>query len=326
MKPRFEIKTGSKDITDAIASRLIRLSIRDESNLRSDSMCLELADEPPIAWPSEGQQFEVAIGYETSLVSMGTYAAKHIGVSASPQRVLKIEASALEQAASLKSQREQSWEDTTLGEIVSEVARRNGLKPAVIGELQSISIPHEAQTESDVQFLNRLGRRYDLIVKVSERFLMVSPADKSKKASGGALPEIRVRNPIRFEYSGEQKKGYTGVRAYWYDNDAAEKRYVLVGKEGVVLELEYNKRTEDDARRAAESKFREVTRKGKTLTFTVPGNSDLAAERKVIVSGFREGVDGEWVIKSVEHTIDGSGFLSAVECSVDGYKEDPVSS
>ncbi|HYX32202.1 MAG TPA: hypothetical protein VE954_03755 [Oligoflexus sp.] len=87
-----------------------------------------------------------------------------------------------------------------------------------------------------------------------------------------------------------------------------------------MLELEFNKITEAAACRAAETKFREVVRKGKSLSFTVPGNWGLAAERKCIVSGIRESVDGEWVIKSVEHTIDGSGFQTSVDCSVDGYK------
>jgi phage protein D len=93
----------------------------------------------------------------------------------------------------------------------------------------------------------------------------------------------------------------------------------MYGKEGVVLELEYNKITEAGARRAAETKFREVVRKGKTLTLTVPGNVQLASERKIDVQGFGAGIDGEWVIKSVEHAIDGSGFQSSVECSVDGF-------
>ncbi len=320
MKPNFRIKSKDKDLTEAIRSRLVKLTVKDEACLKSDKLCIELADDPPIALPEEGQVFEVALGYEDVLVDIGSYATKHVAISGAP-RVLKIEASALDQSASIKSQREQSWSSTTLGRVVGEIARRNGLKPAVIDELQNIAIEYETQTESDIQFLNRLARRYDMIVKISDRFLMVSPADKSQKASGGTLPKISVTNPIKYEYSGEQTKRYTGVRAYWYDNDAAKKNYVLVGKQGVVLELEFNKVTEDSARRAAEAKFREVSRKGKTLTFTVPGDCALAAERKCSLSGVREGVDGEWVIKSVEHVIDGSTFQSTVECTVDGYKE-----
>jgi phage protein D len=318
--PNYRIKTNGKNITDALRSRLLKFSITDGSQLKCDKLSIELVDDPPIEWPSKGQVFEVAIGYENVLVDVGTYATKHVSASGYPT-VLKIEASSMDQNASLKSQREQSWENTTLGDIVGDIARRNGLKPAVIGELQTIPVAYELQADSDLGFLTRLGRRYDMVVKVSQGFLMVTPADKSQKASGGELPKITVSNVIRWEYSGDQTRKYTGVRAYWYDNDAAKKVYVLVDRVGVVMELEYNKLTAERACRAAEAKFREVSRQGKSMKFTVPGNYELAAERKVVLEGIRPGVDGEWVIKQVEHVIDGSGFMSNVECSVDGYKE-----
>ncbi|MDQ3233265.1 MAG: contractile injection system protein, VgrG/Pvc8 family [Pseudobdellovibrionaceae bacterium] len=320
MIPNFRIEMGGKDLTEAIRSRLLKLTVRDEASSKSDTMSLELADDG-IEWPKAGQEFSVALGYDNTLTSVGRFAAKHVGVVMDGRRVLKIEAAAMEQSSSLRSQREQSWEATTLGGIAEEIARRNQLKPAVFDELKSIPIEHEDQTESDLAFLCRLGRRHDLTVKVSGRYLMLTPADKSGADPDGTIPIIRIERPIRFEYSGDQEGRYTGVRAFWYDNDGAMKRQVMVGRDGVVLELEYNKLTEDGARKAAEKAFRDVVRKGHSLSFTVPGNPELAAERKVIAEGFREGVDGEWVIKSVEHTIDGSGFLSAVECSVDRYKE-----
>ncbi|WP_324949811.1 hypothetical protein [Oligoflexus sp.] len=156
-------------------------------------MCLELVDDPPIAWPTDGQVFEVAIGYEEVLVDVGSFSTKHIAVSG-PPRILRIEASALNQGASLKNQREESWDSTTLGDIVATIARRNGLKPAVIAELQSVPIDHEDQTESDIAFLLRLGRRHDMVIKLSDRFLMAMPEDKSRKASC-----LLFTFPIRFD-------------------------------------------------------------------------------------------------------------------------------
>jgi phage protein D len=322
--PNFRITSDGKDLTNAIRSRLLRLTIRDEKKLKSDSLSIELADDPPITLPKDNQIFDVAIGYKDLLVNVGSFATKHIAVSG-PPRILKIEASAMNQAASLKTRREQSWESTTLGDLVAAIARRNGLLPAVIPDLKAIPIAHENQTESDAAFLQRLGRRYDFLFKVASGRLIATPFDKSLKASGSELPKIKVSNPIRYEFSGDQTKRYTGVRAYWYDSQAAAKRYVFFGQQGVVLELEFNQVSEAQARKVAEAKFREVSRKGKTLSFTVPGNQDLAVERAVVVSGIRAGIDGEWIIKSVEHSIDGSGFVSAVNCSVNSYKEDSPS-
>ncbi len=321
MIPNFRIETNGRDLTEAVRSRLLKLTVKDEASWKSDAMTLELIDDG-IEWPKAGQEFSVALGYDNVLTSVGRFATKHVGVAMDGKRIVKIEAAAMEQSSSLKSQREQSWDGTTLGAIAEEIVRRNQLKPAIFDELKSIAIEHEDQTESDLAFLCRLGRRHDLTVKVSGRYLMLTPADKSGANPDGTIPVIRIEKPIRFEYSGDQTQRYTGVRAYWYDNEAGEKRYVMYGKDGVVLELEYNKITEVGARKAAEAKFREVVRKGKTLTLTVPGNVQLAAERKIDVRGLGPGIDSEWVIKSVEHSIDGAGFQSNLECSIDGSRDE----
>jgi phage protein D len=321
LKPNFRIKTAGKDLTEAIRGRLIRLSVRDTSGIKSDAMCLELVDDPPLAWPAEGQVFDVAMGWEDKLVDLGSFATKHISCSRSPP-IMKIECAAVEQNASLKSQRSQGWDSVSFADIASTIARRNGLKAAIATEFSDVRIEHEDQTESDIAFLTRLGRRFDAVIKVSSGRLTMTGTSRGTKASGDAFSPIVLTNFIRWEYSGDQTKKYTGARAYWWDEAAAEKRYVLVGEQGVVLELDYNKGSADDARRAAEAKFREVVRKGKTFSWTVPGNPEIAAERKVIARGTREGVDGEWIVKRADHILDSAGYISSGVCEVNGFREE----
>ncbi len=45
MIPNFRIETDGKDLTEAIRSRLLRLTVRDEASWKSDTMILELADD-----------------------------------------------------------------------------------------------------------------------------------------------------------------------------------------------------------------------------------------------------------------------------------------
>jgi phage protein D len=319
MIPNFRIETKNGDLTEQIRSRLEKLTIRDEASWKSDSMTLELVDDG-IEWPAAGLEFTVALGYDNVLTTVGKFTTKNIGVSMNGRRTLKIEAAAMESSASLKSQREQSWDGTTLGAIAEEIARRNGLKPMVFDELKSVALDHEDQTESDIAFLVRLGRRFDHSVKVSGRYIMITPNDKGG-APNGTDQVVRIENPIRFEYSGDQTQQYTGVRAFWYDNEAAQKKYVMYGKEGVVLEIEFNKISKAGARRAAEAKFREVVRKGKSLSITIPGNANLGVEIKMSISGLGERIDGAWTIKSIEHVFDGSGWVTNIECNVDGYRD-----
>lgn len=187
--------------------------------------------------------------------------------------------------------------------------------------LSSIRLSHEDQIESDIAFLTRLGRRFDAIVKVSSDFLIFSEESRASQVSGGELPRVLLTDITSFEYSSDQSPSYSGVRAFWYDVKTAKKNQILIGKEGAVLNLEYTKRSEAEARRAAESKLRSILRRGKNLSLTVLGNPEIAAERIGLIQGLREGIDGEWIIKSVEHLIDSSGYLSKVQCETSGFND-----
>ena len=46
---------------------------------------------------------------------------------------------------------------------------------------------------------------------------------------------------------------------------------------------------------------------------SLPGRTDLVAEGRVILDGFRDGVNGEWSITRAEHSLDGNGFTTTVE-------------
>ena len=57
----------------------------------------------------------------------------------------------------------------------------------------------------------------------------------------------------------------------------------------------------------------DFNRKGDEFTLTVPGRTDLIAEGRVRLEGFRGGLNGDWVLKRVEHRIDRSGFVTSVK-------------
>lgn len=46
------------------------------------------------------------------------------------------------------------------------------------------------------------------------------------------------------------------------------------------------------------------------------GDPNLTAERPLTATGFRDGINGDWLIKRVEHHIDSSGYRCDVECEM----------
>ena len=65
---------------------------------------------------------------------------------------------------------------------------------------------------------------------------------------------------------------------------------------------------------AAQAKLNALNRGQGTLSLTMkPGDPTLAAEARLTISGFRKGVDGEWVATRVIHEIGGSGYSTQIE-------------
>jgi phage protein D len=72
--------------------------------------------------------------------------------------------------------------------------------------------------------------------------------------------------------------------------------------------------TEDSARCAAQAELDKMACSEHKLTLTMPGDPMLSAELPLVVSGFREGVDGNWLIIRATHILDkNSGYQCEIE-------------
>lgn len=73
---------------------------------------------------------------------------------------LTIRARSADFRGTLNSRREMSNHDTTLGQMVEQIAGHNKLTASVAGQLAAIKVPHIDQSQkSDAKFLTRLATR-----------------------------------------------------------------------------------------------------------------------------------------------------------------------
>src|SRR5690606_9161314 len=77
------------------------------------------------------------------------------------------------------------------------------------------------------------------------------------------------------------------------------------------LRLQYKDRASAEA--AALAELRRRARQERTLTYTFPGRPDVLAECIAVLRGFREGVDGDWLITRAEHYIGPNGYRCTIE-------------
>ena len=122
--------------------------------------------------------------------------------------------------------REYSWHDITVGKVVSAIAGRYNLTPAVSRQLIDIEIDHADQTnESDISFLSRMAEMLGAIATIKTGTCCLS-SRTGLSASGKPIPEIVITRDSGDKHSFRvaDRDAYTGVKANWLDLNFGKNR------------------------------------------------------------------------------------------------------
>lgn len=328
IKPEWRLEANSQDITSAIRERLISLSLTDQAGLESDKLRIELADHDPekrIAIPAHGAELDLYIGYDGAAAHMGMFIVDGITLSGPPDKII-IKAKASPQAKSesgagsnrlmLTTQKTRSWEaEMTLGAIVQTIAGEHGLEPAITGELSGIVLPHIDQVnESDMALLTRLAHNYDAIAKPAAGRLIMTKRATSKAVSGAAMPSIPLTPSDVSTWSVElEERTKPGtVIALYRDLEEGKDIEVTAGSKEPVRRLRHTYSSQSEATSAAKSALEQGRRNSGRLTLKMPGRTTIAAETTITLTGFRDGVDGQWVTTTATHSLSDKGYSLSV--------------
>ena len=325
LTPEYRLLANQADITNAIRRRFISLRYTDEAGLDSDMLEIVLADhdtERPIEIPPTGAELELFLGYDGQAERIGMFVCDEVELSGWPgQMTIRARAAPFETSKagknSLQTQKTRSWDaGKTLADVVKTIASEHGLSPAIADVLKSVTLPHLAQTdESDINFLSRVARRYDAVVKPAGGKLVLAKTGTAKTVSGKAMSAVTLTpadvTSWRMSLSKREKSGC--VIACWHETEAAKRHEVKVGDGEPVTRLKMYYPNQDLARSAAESEIRKRERGTVSVSVTLPGRTDLVAEGRIVLRGFRPGVNGEWSIKRAEHNLSSSGYVTSVE-------------
>ncbi|KJD20847.1 phage late control protein [Vreelandella aquamarina] len=318
-KPSYRITLDGSDITPRINGRLISLSLREQRGLAADQLDITLADhDGQLAIPPRGAELQVAFGWqEEGLVDKGRFTVDEVQHTGTPDQ-LTIRARSADMRGQLPGKRTQGWHDVTLGEIVTTIAGRNRLEPVVAAALNGIRIGHIDQTdESDLNFLTRLGERYDAIAAIKAGRMLFTVAGQGLTASGRAMPAITLtrRDGDQHRYSVTDRDAYSGVKAYWNDTRGAERQTVLAGTEENAKQLRPTYATEDDALAAARAEWQRIQRGLAEFELTLAlGRADLLPETPLTLAGFKPQIDATaWLVSEVTHSLNDEGFTSSIK-------------
>lgn len=326
IRPNFRLVANSNDITAVIKDRFISLHFTDEAGVDSDLLEISLADhdpDKPIHVPPTGAELELFLGYDNYSQGMGLFVVDEIELSGWPgEMCIRARAAVFDTSnggkSTLQTHKVRSWKaGTTLGDMVKTIAKEHGMEGVVSSSLASVKLPHIDQPdESDLNLLLRLAKRYDAVVKPAGGKIVLAKRGEAKAVSGQTLPVVTLdaKDCTSWRMT-EQKRETAGkVVAYWHKTKQAKRIEVSVGSGEPVFRIKQYFPDQEAALAAARAKLAALSRKRITMTIELPGRTDLMAEGKVMLTGFRTGVPTEWIATRVEHALDDyAGYRVGVE-------------
>lgn len=217
--PAFMLTLDGNDITQNFSDRLIGLTMADNRGFEADQLDIELNDSDGLVeLPPRGASLTLWLGWEGSaLLNKGSFTVDEIEHRGAPD-TLTIRGRSADFRGSLNSRREQSWHDTTLGQVVEAIAQRNKLTASVADTLKAIPVPHADQSqESDAAFISRLAVRNGATVSIKAGKLLFLKAGSGVTASGKPIPQMTVErgDGDRHSFAIADREAYTGVTAKW---------------------------------------------------------------------------------------------------------------
>jgi len=312
MKPVLDLRISGGPSSATANDRLISLRLEDEAGEKSDLLELVFDDRAPhIALPPKGVEIDVALGFGTA-VSLGTFTVDGVSASATPARTVTVSAKPVSMAASIKEPRTRTWSAPTLRTIVETIAAEHGLEPALVADLANYAYPHLVQAgESDLNLLTRLARQHDAVAKPKDgRLLFYRRGDNDP----GSVITLTAEDFATWDWKNDDRPLYNRCIAWWRDFDLGIRRKIELGSGEPVIELRHTYQSEGVARSAAETELRSSNRQeGSFIGRLAHGNPYLRAERRINVSGLRDGPDGLWMLTRVSHGYTRRGFTTRFE-------------
>jgi hypothetical protein len=335
----WKVTLDGEDLTDAVAPRLISLSIAEKRGDEADQLDLVLHDtDGKLEIPPKGAVLKVQMGWRQGsdlplgLIDKGSFKVDEANWRGPPDQIT-IRARSVDMGDGWRVRRERSFVGKSVTDVIGAIASDNGLQPKIEAGLGAKIIPALGSApKSDAALLRMLGKRFDAVATVKEATLIFAPMGSGKTASGSDLPsETIARNQtIDADYSRIDQNDRSGVTAAYHDSKTGKQKTMKVvagaqGKDGKPAGKPKRLRkvyaSEEAAKQAIDAENSRLARaKAKCSIKLAYGRPDIFPEKPITLEGFKAEIDaGKWMVTECTHTMDGGGGLqSSVVLEVKG--------
>lgn len=321
------LSLGGVDVSGKISGSLISFSYQDQASDKSDSINCTLEDRDrkwQSGWmPTKGLRAVAAITVfdwlgpgDNATLPCGSFEIDEVEVNGPPD-VVSIKGVSTPVTAPLRRQKNsKSWENTTLKAVVSEVAAKNGLAPMVLA--QAIQIKRvDQREESDLQFLQRLAKKYGLNIKVSEATCVMFSGQQRDALSAVATITRGESWVSRFSFKTQASDLFSAAEVSYWDPEKKEMKQQTFspGEVSTGQKLKINRRVESvgEAKLVAQGELREKNKKETEGSLDLVGDPRLVAGQVVTIAGWGK-FDGPYAIESATHALSrGQGYTTSIQ-------------
>lgn len=320
--PVFYIEYEQKDITTYITPFVISVTYTDNFN-KSDEIQIELEDSQHLwksKWyPQKGDKIKLLIGYEgEKLLPCGSFEIDEVELRGPPDTVT-IKALSANIKKTTRQINTKAYENTTLRQIVKQIAATHGYK--VVGNIEDIRIERITQKqEKDMEFLLKLAERYGYIVKITDDQLVFYKIDELEKRD--TVYVVKRTDIIDFEFRDKTYELYKACQISYFDPKTKRTVTYTVSDSSITKgdTLKINERVENkqQAILKAQQMLKNKNRMQTEGKITLTGNPKLVAGNNIQLEGFYI-FDGVYQITTATHTISKhEGYKTYIEVIKNG--------
>ncbi|CUV65239.1 Putative phage tail protein D [Sulfurovum sp. enrichment culture clone C5] len=308
LTPAFLLTANGKDITDSLNTDTASFRLTDNDGDVADELTIVVTGD--FKRPKAGDVLDFSLGYkETGVSFVGRYFVQT--TEREDLSILTITATSVNWGEALKEQRDAKYEKTTVAKIAKIVADRHKLK--VKTDCDDLTTTYIAQqNESDLDFLSRISDRYDLVFNIKNETVVMLHRSKDKNSS---LPRFNVSaincGEIRIKHS--NRTYYVAAKAIYRDIKSNKNKEVLVGEKDKkpVLKITDDFKSDTEAKQVATAGLAKANRSLKNGSLTQYGSLIFAGGVLNLTDAGED--DGEYIIKSVSHSLDDNGWSMDIE-------------
>ena len=266
--PVYKIMKDGVDITDKFNDRTtsIQVELNSGGGEGADRFRITIDDRDfAVASPQVGQQLSIYLGYkdvETNLsryAYMGLYEINEVTFMGMPKQIL-LTGTSIGMTNALKSQEIKVFEDSTVGDIMGQLAQKGGVGLSIDPELAQKKVPFKNQQGvSGFHLMQELERHLGAMAKFQDGKLIFAKRDAQSDNEGRQNAVLLLR-PWHFgtwAVKHTQRSEYDEVKASWWDKEKHETKWSsektgVSGEDGRNNQRANGRESHESARRAME--------------------------------------------------------------------------